>query len=119
MNIKKIIKEELDNFDWAKDIQEPILIEPGSTMIISFCDSIYTVFDDIFRNKLRELHGDIVDNWFEGIDRHPVIGSEYGGKIVLYIDGNWQWDDCVENDIGNSYWDYTFTTEEFLRVKFK
>jgi len=68
MNLKKIIKEEIDDFDWIRDVGSGIQLEPRVEYFIDACE---TGFDEkTLKMKMEQLFGDKrkeVDyyvNWF-------------------------------------------------------
>lgn len=126
MGIKKIIQEEIDSFDWAKDIEEPIMVYRNDSIRLKFCGSSYSIYDDSIKQQMRKVFGSRVDNWFErNINGHRGI-QEHGGQVTMYfqyhIDSNWGgitgyswvWDDCGEDYMDL---DHNLTPEEFMRVK--
>ena len=72
MNIKKIIKEEIDNFDWAKDIQP---MEPGMEFL-----------KDNFDNLKKVIKGDEIH--YIDSERKPIFmyeqDSENGFVYINY-----------------------------------
>ena len=87
MDIKKLIKEELNDFEWARDIIEPIVLSVPYKYYIPLCDTGYKVRD--IRDKFIELFGTDysgrwgVVNWF-GNDTLERTEEEDGG-VILYL----------------------------------
>ena len=102
MNIKRIIKEAMDDFEWAKNIEPMKPFDIKSNYMITGVppEDVETKVLD----KLYELYGE------EFIDKNKrrinVLNNnniqEYGGPIVIYMD----YETGVGDDYIYTYWDY-------------
>ena len=128
MDIKRIIREEVNDFDWTHEIEEPYVLNLGTRYIIDACTTGYD--EDTVKEKLEDLfgrHWDFIQedipkcNWFgnENIREvdHRVLLHLHIQKESPYIRRDTMgWDQC-EHD---GYWnqgDYTIiSVDDFLNA---
>lgn len=95
MNIKKIIKEEMDDFEWLRDIPSalPISAEEGNNFILIAdviedlpCKPQELMFNAGYRwaGDMEYIHGDPIECKDQRIYNEPYILIPYQGKVNYY-----------------------------------
>ena len=124
MNIKKIIQEEVNEFEWTDDIGAI----PKDRFCVTFCDYDITEDDgDIIKKVILKLEGhfnrvypDVFDS--SNIHNSLLMNGVNNSGFMIYVTpqekdgkdvGHIGWDDCISYD--DSY-DITYTHEEFMNL---
>jgi len=101
MNLKRIIREEMDDLQWIRDTN-PKFLPKNFKYIINLCGTNYVVED--LRTKFIELfgtdytHNKGIVNWFD--NRFIEQSESDGNGLILDLSRNngklsGEWDDCV------------------------
>lgn len=127
MNIKKIVKEEIDDFEWARNIEPMEPFDVKSTYMITGVPPLDV--ETKVLNKLYELYGE------EFIDKNKrrinVLDNNnillYGGPIVIYVDyeegyddfiyTNWDYDDSERVTEDDGEYGIHYTYNQFLNLQ--
>jgi hypothetical protein len=113
MNIRKIIKEEIDDFDWAKDVQVPDVTDADKYRVLVDILSYIDVFGD----------GDMDEGGFE-----ENSWNHYGGITTFTLDNGQEWGVGTIDEFDNAlreYWssyaddhgvENIYNKEEYFRM---
>jgi len=103
MNIKKIIKEEINDFDWVSDIQP---MEPGMEFL-----------KDNFDNLVEVIKGD--ETYYVDSERKPLFMYYHdveNGWVYINYDRIWS---VLEKDFGLNQDEIQGLIKEWLRGSYK
>ena len=81
MNLKTIIREEINDFDWIKDVKPPILQLIDVATVNH--DNIYVNWDNGYLDDIEDANG---HDYFNEDDLGLFLGCDYE-----------DWDNCVKN----------------------
>ena len=84
MNIKKIIQEEIDSFEWMEEIPTPKPIDKGKKYQIPLCGDNKKKIPQVYQ-KLEELYGN--DPMFHIMDEIEVYMDEDSNGMIIYTEG--------------------------------
>lgn len=124
MNIKKIIKEEMGDFDWASDVEpfKPFNVKsdymitgvPSKEVETKFLDKLYELYGKEFidKNKRRfvVLDNERINDYDELIVIYVSYDEMYGG----YISTGWDYDDDERITDSDKDYEFKYTYNEFL-----
>jgi hypothetical protein len=124
MDIKKIIKEEMGNFDWASDVEPMVPFNVKSDYMITgvpskevetkFLDKLYELYGKEFIDKNKK-HIRILDNqYINNYDGPIVIYVSYDEMYGGYISNGWDYDDHERITDSDKDYEFKYTYNQFL-----
>lgn len=114
MNIKKIILSEIEDFQWIRDIGNPIPISIHYEYQIQVCGKNKRRYEEVVE-KLESLYGvELVFRVRESVDLSIYDGTYRG--VIFYIEGENQYVEYNECTEINDYPNYPVVDiEDFMR----